>query len=164
MPWQLEDPLNWNLITRRQLQIQTTEGEPNWFANPNWTGKATYKSIEAVNLQTPYRVLAVGIDSNSASKHWRYAGEAQMFLPGKVSSTQKINSRTLIKTEKLRLFHLNFLVFPAITLDQFEVQINFNYWIYDALLEVWFYDGQIPTVTQTGTELTITGDIQIGEG
>ena len=144
MPWQLENSLNWNLIQRQNYERQIIEGNPD-YTDMHWTGSYTYRAIEPIQIITPYKVLAIGIDSTLAPRHWRYAGSAFMFLPSAVSSTQEIGGgRVRLAEVPLRLFELNFIQFPELTLDQYELEIRIPYWIEQISLEAWWYSGASP--------------------
>jgi hypothetical protein len=128
--FEFQNPLNWNLVTRLDLEAVKVRHDPELYA------KIPDRSILISN-----RILMIGCRSRSAKPRWRlgcYASKRLLISP---SSTTDFPSA--VYTER------HFCLLGALTLIKFSpdgpfpclLVLDVPYWLSHFYVEVWSYDG-----------------------
>ena len=121
--------LEWNLLSRATYQAQQLTDN-------------TYRPLAPRSFFVENsNVLILGVSSEGATATWKTGGWARQVLPFLPSSTSNFTAAVHVERRWLRLGTLTLAVFPKL-LDAWILQVDFPYWLNNASLEIWRYDGQ----------------------
>jgi hypothetical protein len=121
MPPSILDPLYWNLVERQSIAVRASE------------------RIDDFQAVCTSPILMIGVNSQTAKDHWRFAAWASawsLFLP---SSTSIFNPPVgkFGKSHFIELFMLSYVLFPYLGKKKYVCNLAFPAYLKDAQIEIW---------------------------
>jgi len=130
--WEFDNNLNWDLVVRQV-----------YYATLDSFGKVI-AGVPPIFVETPSRVLLIGVRNNLAPTHWYLAGSVAPRINFSPSSTSQFGG--LVQngySRKLALNKLNLLIIPEYNIYPLFLEVRFAKWHEQMLLEIWQYSGQM---------------------
>lgn len=124
----LTNQLNWNIVTRRNLQAQVTDAT-----------KGTYIPLNDLSCYVESTTLMVGLQSKSSKPRWYRGAYASMRLPILPGSNTEFVAAVEAATKVCRLNALTLIQFPDVGISNYLLILSFPYWFEDMYVEVWQY-------------------------
>ena len=130
MSFQFEDTLNWNLVTRLDLEAIKVSSEPE-----------IYGTIPARTILVNSRILMIGCRSRSAKSRWWLGCRASKRLMISPSSTSDFVAAVYTEQKPCPLNALALIKFEADGPIPYLLVLDIPRWITHLYIEVWAYDG-----------------------
>jgi hypothetical protein len=124
----INDPLNWNLTTRRTLTATTFNDGTSY--------------IPSLTVVSESCLMMFGFKNPYAKPNWWLAADVYQQLLTLPSSTSNFQASVEGFRARCRLNTLTLVRFPNYGLTPFLVEIRFPRWHQKIELEVWYYDGE----------------------
>lgn len=124
----INDNLNWNLTTRRNLTATTFNDETSY--------------IPAFTVPGDSYLMMFGFRNPDAKSHWWLAADIYQQLLTLPSSTSEFQASVEAYRTRCRLNTLTLIKFPNYGLLPFLVEIRFPRWHKKMEVEAWYYTGE----------------------
>jgi hypothetical protein len=124
----INDSLNWNLTTRRNLTAST------------FVDGSSY--IPALTIPGDSYLMMFGFKNPEAQPNWWLAADIYQQLSTLPSSTSDFQASVEASRHRCRLNVLTLIKFPNYNLLPFLVEIRFPKWHKKMDLEAWYYSGE----------------------
>lgn len=132
---------NWTKILEERYVVRYVKGD---------SSKRNYKYIKipAIYSIVNSNVLLVGIQSNSAKKHWYLGAKISQYLYVSPSTSPNfVRGVEAQEQKRARLNNLTLVNFKDYGIYPYVLAIEIPYWLEDAYVEVWEYS-QVVSNTQ----------------
>ncbi len=128
--YEIENSLNWDLVTRQSLNGRRIEGEKTFLIDP-------------VSAVLNSRLLLVGCRSVSARPSWRLGCWTNFRLLVSPSSTTEFISAVEFYTKSCQLNRLTLIEVPQIYPWPYLLYLEFPRWLGSIDVEIWKYSGLV---------------------
>lgn len=130
MTFEFGDTLNWNLVTRLDLEAIKVSDKPE-----------VYGRIPARSVLVDKRILMVGCRSRSARSHWWLGCRASKRLLISPSSTSEFIALAYTEQRPCPLNTLTLIKFEPDGPFPYLLHLDIPRWLTHLYIEVWAYDG-----------------------
>lgn len=142
MTFNLGIPSNWIKLLSNKLVVQYIKGD---------SSKKEYKyvPIPPIYITPNSNTLLIGVQSNSAKKHWYLGARISQYLY--VSPSTSPNFIQGVETsdqKRVRLNNLTLVNFKDYGIYPYILAIEIPYWLEDAYVEAWEYNQVVNDPTQ----------------
>lgn len=128
--FEFENSLNWNLVTRLDLQAAKIHSNPN-----------IYDRIPAKSIAVSKRILMIGCRSTTAKPTWWLGCRASKRLLISPSSTSQFPSAVYTEQRSCPLNALRLIKFDFDGLYPYLLVLEPPPWLNQLYIEIWAYDG-----------------------
>lgn len=142
---------NWDLTTRGNWEKLVGETHFVVYKNNTTPNDANYDytPIAPIYATATTHTLLVGVISSRARKHWYLGARVSQYLYVSPSmSTGLILGVQAADIKKAGLGKLTLIEFKNYNVIPYVVEVAVPYWLEDAYVEVWQYNGNVPTSEQ----------------
>ena len=136
--WELSKQLSWNLILKGNYQ-----------ANPLQSNPKKFTPIPSITTSASSNILLIGIQSNSAEKHWYLGARISQYLY--ISPSTSSNFVQGVETsdqKRVKLNNLTLISFKDYGIYPYVLAIEIPYWLKDIYVEIWEYNQIVTDLTQ----------------
>lgn len=141
--WNVANQSNWRLVLQERRTVIYKNGTSP--ANDEYK----YTPIPLIYATLNSNVLLIGVQSNSAKKHWYLGARLSQYLY--VSPSTSPNFIRGVETsdqKRIRLNNLTLVNFKDYGIYPYVLAIEIPYWLEDVYIEVWEYNQVISDSVQ----------------
>jgi hypothetical protein len=141
----------WDLSTRGNWELIVSESKSVVYNSGDSPDAITYEytPIDPIYASATSHTLLVGVVSNTVRQHWFLGARVSQYLFVSPSSGQGLMSGVQVSDiYKAGLNRLTLVEFKDYRVVPYVVEVAIPYWIEQAYVEVWQYNGTMPTGSQ----------------